>query len=1616
MRTYSALFVFFLSGFSVQAQFVDGQAARAVFGQTNFTAGDSNPSQTILGGVSGLAYYNGILYVADSNRVAATPEDSRIVAFPTVQVPNPKADITLAGLPNTDCYLCGFQASFSLGQSSWTPANADTGFSPGRTQNTMANATGVATDGHYFAVADTDNNRVLLWNELPTRMDQNADIVLGQPDFTTLQTPSSTFASSTSLRGPQGVWIQNGKLFVADTQNNRVLIWNRIPTTNNQAADLVLGQPTFNTNTGQSPTVTAPTAAANQLENPTSVTSDGTHLFVSDLGFNRVLIWNTIPTTMDQNADVAVGQPDLTSTAPNDATVCAQLPMGVAGQCQASLNFPRYALSDGTRLFIADGGNDRVVIYDHIPTSSGTAFDAVLGEPDFVQDVVSSASISIASTAIDNTGGVDLTPAPQALAWDGTNLYVSDPYNRRVLVFTAGDTILRPNSVVNWASEIIRQEGVVSIGLATSTSTITTGDTVTVTIAGTAYTYAIVKNDTLDTIAQGVVAAINKGSGDPNVTAIFAGTGTGSLYLSSRGTDLGYDTITLAATTSNNLNEIATASGDYLSAGTGSTGAVGMLVEINGTNLSDNTATSSTTGGGAIPITLGGVQVYMDGGATPLFKVSPSQIITQIPYQYGDRNSTSVYVRTVHNDGSVTVTNAEPVYIAPANPGIFNAPAYSGQPRPWPIAQAYHQAGNATDVVSIDGSVTAGNTATVTIQGVPYTYTLVAADTLTTVTQNLITKINASDQNVVASYGGNFTRIVLTAKKAGSAGSGITVTGTVSTGATVTVTAYNSVTCCTVTPGSLISAVNPAGPGELIQVTGVGLGSIGNPITAVYDHPATGVPYTGPVPNNAENSVSAVMGTATAEVIFAELPTGSYGTYNVQLVVPPTAPTSQNTTLNIAQNAFISNTVTVPVGPTIVYIAPTPTPTAPPTNFHEVIDAPAAGATVSGTILASGWSLNKVSALTGVSVSVDGEFYGSATLGNVRTDVCAAFTSPNCPDVGWYITLNTAQFADGAHMIGITATAANGLSYTVSQSFKTANGSTAGAQGSHAAIDVPGRNVIYRGANLFSGWAVDDGTAVTGVNIYIDGALQGAATYGGLRTDVCAIYTGGTSCPNVGWSFYFDTAQIADGSHTFVAEQTGANGQTYAISKTFQVQNWTGASSTKANIEAPSASAAAFSGTMAVSGWAVDTNSAIGSVGISVDGVSYGLATYGGSRSDVCTAYPSGRGCPDVGFTDYLDTTALGDGEHTLTVTVTPASGNSSTYTRKFFVANIGSAANPILGVIDSPTNGMTETGVFSTSGWALSTAANDAVTAVTLLVDGKPLGNATYGGPRLDVCALHPASAGCPNVGWNSSINGAEFANGTHVLEATVTTAAGHRASINKTFVVSNSTAGPGHISVDVPGTHSNPFLGTVVFSGWALNTSTSVTSVSVTIDGAPYGQATYGNPRADVCAIYAGANCPNVGWAVEVNTTELTDGSHVLGITEINADGSFYSSSNTFTVANYSTADPMTIHLETPPNSTEVPLFGQIAFSGWAIDNDSALSSVKVAIDGIPVGNATYGITRADVCSVFTGRPGCPGVGFNFYFDTTTVANGIHTIELTGVTTAGQSSTFTQEFEVLN
>ncbi len=110
-------------------------------------------------------------------------------------------------------------------------------------------------------------------------------------------------------------------------------------------------------------------------------------------------------------------------------------------RCAATLSFPRYAMSDGTRLFIADGGNDRVLVYNTIPTTNGVRADAILGEADEFSDNTG-----------QNPDGSDAFQTPSALAWDGLNLYVADTYNRRVVVYTAAPLNIPLSNVRNAAS------------------------------------------------------------------------------------------------------------------------------------------------------------------------------------------------------------------------------------------------------------------------------------------------------------------------------------------------------------------------------------------------------------------------------------------------------------------------------------------------------------------------------------------------------------------------------------------------------------------------------------------------------------------------------------------------------------------------------------------------------------------------------------------------------------------------------------------------------------------------------------------------------------------------------------------------------------------------------------------------------------------------------------------------------------------------------------------------------------------------------------------------------------------------------------------------------------
>jgi uncharacterized protein (TIGR03437 family) len=329
------------------AEFQSGQAARAVIGQPSFSAQDAGIAVTTL------SLSNGKLYAADAAH--------RLLTFDLSRIPASKDDLSGRQGP---CGLCGFPAVEQVNQA------------------VLPGVAGVAVYGNAVAMVDTPNHRLLFWPDA------------ARPD-------------------PE---------------------------------QLVLG--------------------ADELIEPVSVALDGKALFVGDAASHRVLVWNALPTSDNQPADAVLG-----------------------------------------------GSSD--------------------------------------------SPGADTMNRPDALVSDGTNLFVGDSVDRRILVFTAGDAPLARNSMINSAS-----------------------------------------------LAAGVLAP-------------------------------------------------------------------GTLVTMNGSGFTDAAATVPDDGSPRLPTKLGGVEAVFDGVALPLLAVSATEVRAQLPYETANALSASLYIRTEHSDGSITITNAIAVKLAATSPGLF---------------------------------------------------------------------------------------------------------------------------------------------------------------------------------------------------------------------------------------------------------------------------------------------------------------------------------------------------------------------------------------------------------------------------------------------------------------------------------------------------------------------------------------------------------------------------------------------------------------------------------------------------------------------------------------------------------------------------------------------------------------------------------------------------------------------------------------------------------------------------------------------------------------------------------------------------------------------------------
>ena len=280
------------------------------------------------------------------------------------------------------------------------------------TASSLLYPSGIWSDGQKIIIADAWNHRVLIWHALPTQFGQAADVVIGQADFTS-NLPNihgiGHMPSAQSLNWPYGVSVYDGKLFVADTGNRRVLVYNSIPDANFAKADLVIGKSSFEERDYDHKDAIWPYAV--------KLSKEGS-LVITDTQYYRVLFWNKWNDAINTNADHVIGQPDLESSGQNQ--------FGLYPQAH-TLSWCYDAIFYKKGLFVADTGNSRVLWYQNLPSKSGLAADSLVGKEHFLMSSENTMTVF----------GTDKTMYwPFSICADQTiqTLAIADTGNHRILL------------------------------------------------------------------------------------------------------------------------------------------------------------------------------------------------------------------------------------------------------------------------------------------------------------------------------------------------------------------------------------------------------------------------------------------------------------------------------------------------------------------------------------------------------------------------------------------------------------------------------------------------------------------------------------------------------------------------------------------------------------------------------------------------------------------------------------------------------------------------------------------------------------------------------------------------------------------------------------------------------------------------------------------------------------------------------------------------------------------------------------------------------------------------------------------------------------------------------
>jgi DNA-binding beta-propeller fold protein YncE len=276
-------------------------------------------------------------------------------------------------------------------------------------------------NGRLF-VADSWYNRVVVFDG-PFTTGMAGTAFLGQPDSSS--TSSDTGANR--MYRPAGVsWDDTHGLWVADQWNHRVLRFSP-PFATDMSADLVLGQLDFvsngmNHSSGLSqPSDPGPVSGDQSLYRPQALVCTGNHVIVVDRNNYRVMIWDPVPVASDAEASWVLGSLNFSSK--------------FGGVSRMRMSYPLGVESDGASIYVADGSNNRILIWDSFPVVNGQDADRMIGQPDFNSSLANRGGVSARSLYTGTSNDQwEWTESPVLLDIAGEkHLWFPDQRNNRVL-------------------------------------------------------------------------------------------------------------------------------------------------------------------------------------------------------------------------------------------------------------------------------------------------------------------------------------------------------------------------------------------------------------------------------------------------------------------------------------------------------------------------------------------------------------------------------------------------------------------------------------------------------------------------------------------------------------------------------------------------------------------------------------------------------------------------------------------------------------------------------------------------------------------------------------------------------------------------------------------------------------------------------------------------------------------------------------------------------------------------------------------------------------------------------------------------------------------------------